>query len=94
MKTIPRATPIALTADERRELDALVGSRKSEARMREQLGIELAPLDDDPLDLAPDQRSWEPWPPKLAQVSFLHELQALAADQSSATAGAWPAEGR
>ena len=62
--------------------------------MREQLGIELAPLDDDPLDLPPDQRPWEPWPPKLAQVSFLRELQALAIDQSSATAGAWPAEGR
>jgi hypothetical protein len=27
-------------------------------------------------------------------VSFLRELQALAIDQSSATAGAWPAEGR
>jgi hypothetical protein len=62
--------------------------------MREQLGIELAPLDDDPLDLPPDQRPWEPWPPKLAQVSFLRELQALATDQSSAAAGARPAEGR
>ena len=62
--------------------------------MREQLGIELAPLDDDPLDLPPDQRPWEPWPPKLAQVSFLRELQALATDQTSAAAGAWPADGR
>ena len=41
MKTIPRATPIALTADERRELDALVGSRKSEVRMRERARIVL-----------------------------------------------------
>jgi hypothetical protein len=35
MKTIPRATPIALTPDERRDLEALAGSRKSEARMGE-----------------------------------------------------------
>ena len=41
MKTIPRATPIALTADERRELDALAGSRKSEVRMRERARIVL-----------------------------------------------------
>jgi hypothetical protein len=27
-------------------------------------------------------------------VGFLHELQALATDQRSAAAGAWPAEGR
>jgi len=65
----------------------------SRAAMREQLGIELAPLDNDPLDLPPDQRAWEPWPPKLAQVSFLRELQALAADQSPASAGVRPAEG-
>jgi transposase len=41
MKTIPRATPIALTADERGDLDALAGSRKSEARMRERARIAL-----------------------------------------------------
>jgi transposase len=41
MKTIPRATPIALTADERRDLEALAGSRKSEARMRERARIVL-----------------------------------------------------
>jgi transposase len=41
MKTIPRATPIALTADERRELDALAVSRKSEVRMRERARIVL-----------------------------------------------------
>jgi transposase len=41
MKTIPQATPIVLTADERRELDALSGSRKSEVRMRERARIVL-----------------------------------------------------
>jgi hypothetical protein len=56
----------------------------SRAAMREQLAIELTPLDNDPLDLPPDQRAWEPWPPKLAQVSFLRELLALAADQRPA----------
>ena len=58
------------------------------AAMREQLGIELTPLDNDPLDLPPDQRAWEPWPPKLAQVSFLREFQALAADQNQRPARA------
>jgi hypothetical protein len=65
----------------------------SRAAMREQLGIELVPLDDDPLDQPPDQRPWEPWPPKLAQESFLCQLQALAADQRPASADARPAEG-
>ena len=37
----PPATPIALTADERGELEALAGSRKSEVRMRERAGIVL-----------------------------------------------------
>jgi hypothetical protein len=35
------ATPIALTADERRDLEALAGSRQSEARMRERARIGL-----------------------------------------------------
>ena len=61
--------------------------RWSRAAMREQLGIELVPLDDDPFDLPPDQRAWEPLPPKLAQVSFLRELQALTADQRPAPGG-------
>jgi hypothetical protein len=65
----------------------------SRAAMREQLGIELAPLENDPLDLPSDQRAWEPWPPKLAQVSFLRQLRALAADQSLASPHAPPAEG-
>ena len=63
----------------------------SRAAMREQLGIEMAPLENDPLDLPPDQRAWEPWPPKLAQASFLRELQVLAADQSP-SADARPGE--
>lgn len=65
----------------------------SRAAMREQLGIELAPLENDPLDLPSDQRAWEPWPPKLAQESFLRQLHLLAADQSSASPGARPSEG-
>lgn len=65
----------------------------SRAAMREQLGIELAPLESDPLDLPPDHRAWEPWPPKLAQASFLHELQALAGDQSPTGADTRPVEG-
>jgi hypothetical protein len=35
MKAILVATPIALTVKERHELEALAGSRKSEARMRD-----------------------------------------------------------
>jgi hypothetical protein len=62
----------------------------SRTAMREQLGIALAPLDDDPLDRPPDKRAWEPWSPKVAQVSFLRELQALAADKRPASADARP----
>ena len=35
MKPIPPATMVALTIEERKALEALAGSRKSEARMRE-----------------------------------------------------------
>ena len=66
----------------------------SRAAMREQLRIELDPLEYDPLDLPPDQRAWEPWPPKLAQASFLRELQVLAADRRPASGDARPAEGQ
>jgi transposase len=41
MRTIPRATPITLAADERQALEALAGSRKSEARMRDRARIVL-----------------------------------------------------
>jgi transposase len=41
MKAIPVATPIALTVKERHELEALAGSRKSEARMRDRARIVL-----------------------------------------------------
>ena len=41
MKTIPRATPIVLTHEERQTLEALAGSRKSEARMRDRGRIVL-----------------------------------------------------
>ncbi len=38
---IPPATPITLTDEERQELEALTGSRKSEARMQERARIVL-----------------------------------------------------
>jgi transposase len=41
MGTIPQATEIVLTPEERRALEALTGSRKSEARMRERARIVL-----------------------------------------------------
>jgi transposase len=40
-KPIPQATVIALTIEERKALDALAGSRKSEARMRDRARIVL-----------------------------------------------------
>jgi transposase len=45
MRVIPQATPITLTDEERRELEALAGSRKSEARMRERARIVLLAAD-------------------------------------------------
>lgn len=41
MRVIPPATPITLTDEERRKLEMLAGSRKSEARMRERARIVL-----------------------------------------------------
>jgi len=41
MRTIPPATEITLTTEERQALEALAGSRKSEARMRERARIVL-----------------------------------------------------
>jgi transposase len=41
MRTIPRATSIKLTSDERAALEALANSRKGEARMRERARIVL-----------------------------------------------------
>src|ERR1700723_2438214 len=41
MKSIPAATVVALTLDERKALKALAGSRKSEARMRDRARIVL-----------------------------------------------------
>src|SRR4051794_7176772 len=45
MKTIPPATPVTLTAEERKELEALAHARKSEARMRGQAQIVLLAAD-------------------------------------------------
>src|SRR3984957_12380614 len=41
MRAIPSATPIGLTIQERQELEAFAGSRKSEARMRDRARIVL-----------------------------------------------------
>ena len=41
MKAIPQATVIALTIEERKALEALAGSRKSEARMLDRARIAL-----------------------------------------------------
>jgi len=41
MRKVPEATVIALTAEERRALEALAGSRKGEARMRDRARIVL-----------------------------------------------------
>jgi hypothetical protein len=40
-KPIPQATTIALTVEERKTLEAIAGSRKSEARMRDRAVIVL-----------------------------------------------------
>lgn len=45
MRKIPQATPVTLTADERQALEALSGSRKSEARMRDRARIVLLAAD-------------------------------------------------
>ena len=45
MRSIPTATPIILTADERTALEALAHSRKSEARMRDRARIVLLAAD-------------------------------------------------
>ena len=45
MRKIPRATPITLMSEERRALEALAGSRKSEARMRDRARIVLLAAD-------------------------------------------------
>jgi hypothetical protein len=42
MKFIPDATPVALTSEERQALEALAGSRKCEARMRDRARIDRA----------------------------------------------------
>src|ERR1700710_2715766 len=41
MKAIPQATVVALTIEERKALEGLAGSRKSEARMRDRARIVL-----------------------------------------------------
>jgi hypothetical protein len=43
--------------------------------MRDDLEIEIAPLEDDPLAPEPGFRPWEPWPPNHAAGRFLSVLQ-------------------
>src|ERR1700753_3016052 len=45
MRKVPQATPIILTAEERQALEALAGSRRSEARMRDRARIVLLAAD-------------------------------------------------
>ena len=47
------------------------------AAMRHTLGIQLAPLQDDPLPLLGGLQPWEPWPAKLAAALFLAKLREL-----------------
>jgi 5'-deoxynucleotidase YfbR-like HD superfamily hydrolase len=49
----------------------------SRQAMRDDLEIDLAPLDEDPLAPVPEFRPWEPWPPKHAAARFLAELHRL-----------------
>ena len=45
MRAIPLATKVVLSPEERRVLEALAGSRKSEARLRERARIVLLAAD-------------------------------------------------
>ena len=45
--------------------------------MQRDLRITLAPLAVDPLPMPQGMRSWEPWPPRVAQSRFLSKLEAL-----------------
>jgi hypothetical protein len=49
----------------------------SREAVREDLGIALAPLADDPLPHQEGRHPWEPWPPKLAERQFLSALQTV-----------------
>lgn len=57
------------------EAHHVVGWRKP--AVRKTLGIEVAPLDADPVDLPEGVQPWEPWPPYVAADRFLSRLQAL-----------------
>ena len=45
--------------------------------LRKTLGIEIAPMEHDPLDLPDAMVPWEPWPPYVAADRFLAKLKAL-----------------
>jgi len=49
----------------------------SRTALRDDLGITLEPLENDPLPTPDGLRPWEPWPPKLAEQRFLGALHAL-----------------
>ena len=50
----------------------------SREAMREQLGISLAPVAEDPLPPPDGLQPWQPWPPKIAEQQFLDTLNAHA----------------
>ena len=54
----------------------------SRRNLVETLGIELAPVMDDPLPRLESFRPWEPWPAKLAAALFLAKLRELTDDEA------------
>ena len=49
----------------------------SQAEVRDVLGIQLAPLDHDPLVAVYGGRPWEPWPVEVSAKRFFYELHSL-----------------
>ncbi len=49
----------------------------SQAEVRDVLGIQLAPLDHDPLVAVYSGRPWEPWPVEVSADRYLSVLQSL-----------------
>ena len=49
----------------------------SQAEVRDVLGIQLAPLDHDPLVAVYSGRPWEPWPVEVSADRYLSGLQSL-----------------
>jgi hypothetical protein len=60
----------------------------SRAEMKTDLGLEIDPLEDDPLPPPAGMTTWEPWPPKLAEQIFLNCLNQLLEQADAEKAGA------